>query len=677
MKKTKKQKTSKLPSSPQPVEIKIRNSVKGSFPVSFRSQYILPCFFIALLSISIYSNTLKNGFVYDDMAVVAENDLIKDFSNLSSLFKSDYFARSGEATYRPIVTFSYFLDYAIYGRDPWGYHLTNILLHAANGVLIYIFLTLLSTHSNAKEYERGVLQRLSTPSLIISLLFLFNPILTEAVNAIAFREDLLVFFFFLATLNIYLSLRLGFKTQATSSYILYAISCLFYFLALLSKEMAITLPLIIYCYEWVYADKGSRYLSVFNRYSICYIAVTIAYIYIRFYHFHGPVEEGAISWGLIEIISTIPWLLFSYLKQTLFPVLLSLEYQIKPLGSFFSLLSLGPLLIIMLLLATTFLMRAKSRLKAFGVLFFFITLIPVYNIIHIANPFAERYLYLPTLGLTIAAGSGISHLLKIQTSKINLIVIVLLIFILSIYSMAVIKRNRIWKDDYSLLSDTIKRVPESSRAHLVLGYVYARQRDFSTAAMHFQTSIKLNPNVPHSHYYLGKTYLEQGRFDEAIQEYQSALRLKPSYSDAHADLGIIYASQGKLEEAIQEYQAAIRLKPNNSDYYSNLGLAYYLNKHPDKAIEYYLIALKFGANKATMHNNLGLAYQMQGRLDKAIDEYMTALNLDPTHANGHYNLANTYLTQGRKDLAKRELEIVLQLNPNDSEALKTLNDLKK
>lgn len=613
------------------------------------------------------------------MAVVAENNLIKDFSNLSSLFKSDYFAQSGEATYRPIVTLSYFLDYAVYGRDPWGYHLTNILLHAANGVLIYTFITLL-THSNAKEHGRGVLQLLSTPSLIIPLLFLSHPILTEAVNAIAFREDLLVFLFFMATLNIYLFLRSSFKHQVILSYILYAISCLFYFLALLSKEMAVSLPLIIYCYEWVYTDKWNRYSTLFNRYNIGYIAVTIVYIYIRFYRFHGPVEEGAISWGLTEIIRTIPWLLFSYLKQTLFPVLLSLEYQIKPLESFFSFSSLGPLLIITLLLAAAFLTRAKSRLAAFGILFFFISLIPVYNIIHIANPFAERYLYLPTLGFTIAAGSGISHLLKIQISKIkdlNLITIVLLIFIIIIYSAAVIKRNRIWKDDYSLLSDTIKKVPESSRAHLVLGYVYARQREFSTAAMHFQTSIKLNPNVPHSHYYLGKIYLEEGRLDEAVQEYQSALRFKPSYSDAHAGLGIIYASQGKLEEAIQEYQAALRLKPNNPDYYSNLGLAYYLNKHPDKAIEHYLTALKLGANKVITHNNLGLAYQMQGRLDESIDEYMTALNLDPTYVNGHYNLANAYLAQGRKYLAERELETVLQLNSNDLEAFKTLNDLKK
>lgn len=299
------------------------------------------------------------------MNVVVENGL-KNFSNLSSLFRTDYFALSGEKTYRPVVTFSYFIDYSLYGLNSWGYHLTNTLLHAANGVLVYLFLILLTRHHNAKEHIHGVLQRISAPSLIISLLFLSNPILTEAVNAIAFREDLLAFFFYIAALNLYLFLRSNFDHGAIPSYFLYAISCLLYFLALLSKEMAVTFPLIIYCYEWVYADRRNNiYSLLFNRYNIGYIAITIAYIYIYFYYFHGPVEEGAVSWGLTEIVSTIPWLLFSYLKLTLFPVLLSLEYVVTPVRSFFSFI--GPFLIIILLLAMAFLMRNKNKLIALGI----------------------------------------------------------------------------------------------------------------------------------------------------------------------------------------------------------------------------------------------------------------------------------------------------------------------
>src|SRR3989337_4426990 len=108
-----------------------------------RFHHILSISLILLISIAIYSNTLKNGFVYDDEFTIVNNTLIKNFSNISKLFTKEYFSTSGEMSYRPVVTLTYFLDYALYGIKPWGYHLTNLLLHAMNGVILYIFLTLL------------------------------------------------------------------------------------------------------------------------------------------------------------------------------------------------------------------------------------------------------------------------------------------------------------------------------------------------------------------------------------------------------------------------------------------------------------------------------------------------------------------------------------------------------
>lgn len=221
MKKTKKIKSAKSLPRLQPTENKIPNIATSSFLLSPYSQHILTSLLIALLSISLYTNTLKNGFTYDDLGTIVNNLLIKDLNNLSALLKNDYFTLFAELTYRPVATFSYFVDYFLYGHNPWGYHLTNILLHAVNGVFIYLFLTLLTNHSNAKDHEFGALRCLSTPSLIVPLLFLFNPALTEAVNAIAYREDLLAFLFYIATLNLYLFLRLHFERQTIRSYFLW------------------------------------------------------------------------------------------------------------------------------------------------------------------------------------------------------------------------------------------------------------------------------------------------------------------------------------------------------------------------------------------------------------------------------------------------------------------------
>lgn len=171
------------------------------------SHHILSISLILLISIAIYSNILKNGFVYDDEFTIVNNTLIKDFGNISKLWTKEYFTTSGEMSYRPVVTFTYFLDYAIYGLKPWGYHLTNLLLHAINGVILYIFLTLFIQPSSYRSPVTGALVSGVLVPFVISLIFVTHPVLTEAVNAISFREDLLCFLFFISALILYIAHR--------------------------------------------------------------------------------------------------------------------------------------------------------------------------------------------------------------------------------------------------------------------------------------------------------------------------------------------------------------------------------------------------------------------------------------------------------------------------------------
>src|SRR3989338_5659146 len=163
-----------------------------------KSYHLISISLILLISIAIYSNTLKNGFVYDDEFTIVNNTLIKNFSNISKLFTKEYFTTSAEMSYRPVVTFTYFIDYSLYGIKPWGYHLTNLILHAMNGVILYIFLTLFIQPSQSSIFK------LLSPPLLISLLFITHPVLTEAVNAISFREVGLCFLFFISALILYI-----------------------------------------------------------------------------------------------------------------------------------------------------------------------------------------------------------------------------------------------------------------------------------------------------------------------------------------------------------------------------------------------------------------------------------------------------------------------------------------
>lgn len=526
-------------------------------------RHFISVFFLAIFPIAIYANTLKNGFVYDDYGSIVNNTFIKNLHNFPSLFKKDYIIFSEEVTYRPVVTFTYFLDYAIYGLNSWGYHLTNILLHAANGIILYIFLMVLVKKSEVKN------RITAARPLIISFLFVSHPLLTEAVNAVSFREDLLIFFFYVATLSLYLVLRqYPIKCHKPFTfYLLYAVSCILYFLALLSKEMAATLPMIVCCYEWIYTDKRERRLGsiLLNRPNIGYIVITLVYLYIRFFYFYNSSEKNVSPPELMARLITIPSLLFNYLKLSLFPVLLSADYAPVLEEPLFSIL-----IFFTSITLVCFVFAIRNREISFGTLFFIITLAPVYNIIPIAHPFAERYMYLPLVGLCAAIGTAIN--LIFETRKYTMLIC--MIIILGLYSLLVVERNVVWRDQYSLWFDTVRKMPDSSLAHNNLGLVYYRQGRLNEAVEELKKGIRLKPDDAEQHYALARVYHKQGQFELAEHEFVTSINLKPNDERYHASLGIIYADQDRLDKAIQEFEVAARLKPDDPKINNNLEAAY-------------------------------------------------------------------------------------------------------
>lgn len=534
-------------------------------------RHILSILIIATVSFAIYANTLKNGFVYDDEFTIINNALIKEISNFPKLFsKEDYFTLSGEQSYRPVVTLTYFIDYALYGLKPWGFHLTNILLHAINGTLLYLFLTLIIQDPSIKDNQRSALKSLfADKPFLISLIFISHPVLTEAVNAISFREDLLAFLFYTATFIIYLYLRSKSPSSRRAYYLFYAVSCLFYSLALFSKEMSVTLPLVIYCYEWVRKNKKVELIQIIaNRHNIGYIALTLVYSYLRFFYFQNPLPEENPGWNLSQRLLTMPWFFLNYLKLIFLPVSLSIDYWIIPVKSVFSSSFIMPFLLLFL----TFNLL-KNKEFAFGALFFIISLIPVSNIILITNPFAERYLYLPIVGILIVAISAINNLGN--SLKKMFFASILIFAIFSIYSLSTIKRNFVWHNDLSLWSYTAKKKPDSGRVHFNLGRTYSKNGQYEEAIKEFQIVLKWNPNDLNLFSNLGYAFHQQGRLYEAIQCYLRAIQLSPNNPRVHSNLGQVYADLNIVDKAFQEYQTALRLNPRDPSIHFSIGVLYY------------------------------------------------------------------------------------------------------
>jgi len=552
---------------------------------------------LAVVCIVVYANSLFNGFVYDDYPTIVENPHIQELAeNIPSFFNLNYFKIAGiEASYRPVATFSYYLLFQIFGLNAFGYHLASLMIHILNVLLVYVLAS-------------RILEDRWSP-LIAGLLFACHPALTEAINCISYNEDLLAAVFFLLALVLYLTL-------STKNYVL---SLICFLLGLLSKEMVITLPAIIVLYDMTFNRLGdnqtlyARSAFILKKrigYYTGYLGVSLFYLYLRFGLFYVQGDSIAPQYGdLIDRIIYLPYHLFNYVKLSVSPVNLSADYVFAYPESFLSPVNLMALSFVLLILVSSFLIAKSSKAIAFGIWWFFITLLPVLNLIQIYNPFAERYVYLPLVGFCLVLSTGIAaiadRLTLRQKGRVAVITFSIAAVVLILYSMLTIPRNFVWKNGIKLWTDTIERTPASSRAHGNLGRHYEQLGMTEEAIGEYKKAIELNSNDYKSHYNLGIIYYRRGKADAAIRAYERAIKNNPRYVDAYFNLGNILKDQQRLVEASRAFERVVELKPDDVE----------------------------------ARNNLGVLYAMQGKLEMAISEWEKVLAADPGNRDVRDNIA--------------------------------------
>ncbi|MEP9412204.1 MAG: tetratricopeptide repeat protein [Candidatus Brocadia sp.] len=649
---------------------------------------VLQVLLISALAVITFLNSLDNAFVYDDVFTITSNYFIRDWGNFPALFTNEYFNSSGEVTYRPVVTLTYFIDYSLWRLNPLGFHLTNVLLHTICAALVY---TLLST-----------IVRNSTIPFLTGILFATHPILTEAVNAISYREDLLAAIFFLVSLLLFIQSASRNPQSKICNY-LYPLSLFSYLLALCSKEMAITLPFIIILFDWVFGDTN-RIKKNAVKFYLGFVLISGFYLFLRFVWFHNPVEKQLMYPGnsfLINLL-TIPNILVSYIKLLFFPISFNADYIIPSTKTPFAMTFLYSVAFLCAIGAITYRLHNHSRHLFFFILWFFVTLIPTMNIIPIANIMAERYLYLPSVGFCtvlsyillgtwgqvctfILRGDGKMGIwenrsLNISTPNIPdcsnsnfcrmpFVFITCLILIPTVlYSLAAMKRNKSWRDQLTFWSKTIEVSPDSSRAHNNLGMIYLQDGGLDLAIHEFQTAIAIESD-PEYHHNLGMAYQKKGMREEALEEYHRVLAVNPNSALTHNNMGNIFVDKGLLDEGISKFKEAIQLKPNYYDAHFNLGLAYFKKGLLDASMDEFKLAIHYEPDHAEAHSCLGTVYANKGLFDKAIMEIEEALRLKPDYPNACKNLGIIYLNY-KKDVQKalyffREF---LRLDPTNKEA---------
>ncbi len=619
-----------------------------------RCRKYLVFILLVLLSSVVYINTIDNGFVYDDVNVVEQNPRIGNWANAKHLFDQKYFKivgkgkqlAFGEASYRPVVTLTYFLDASFWKFLPTGYHLSNLLIHILNVILFY-FVSLFLFDSKLKAF-------------FSASVFAIHPIGSESVNAISFREDLLVALFcMMAFLTI--------KRQSLRPIFYSFLHAIFYLFALFSKESAIMYPILLGLVFYLKKISFKQNVRIFFLLGV----VSCFYLFVRFYLFVNPSVDLLVYPGgsLLTNIYTMVTVFVGYIKKILLPINLLADYEVAFKKSFFDYSVLGSVLF----LSVSFIVSLRFFLKnrsviAFGYLFFSLSLLPVSNFIKISNIAAERYLYFPFIGMALLFGEFFAEILK-RNKKIFLAIFVLLILF---FSSITLTRNADWKDSLTLWKATLKVEPSSSRALSNLATHYFERQKYRLAIKYYLKSLFLRDSAQ-DRYNLANAYNAIGDLKKAEQEYKNAIKIDPTHSEIHNNLALLLIKMRKFDEAENEFKKVL-LYANQSDrdIYENFGLLYDAKGEYAKAIEYYEKTISINPDKPTVYNKLAVSYIKSGKTEKGKEMLELSAVRFPHNPIFYKNLAVLSNKQGNTEKEIFYLKKAYSLQPHDSLVLTDL-----
>jgi protein O-mannosyl-transferase len=548
--------------------------------------------FVLLLTVVVYGAALRNEFVnWDDASYVVENRHIR-FIN-GAFFKWAFF-NFYSSNWHPLTWISHALDYSLWGLNPLGHHLTNIILHAVNTFLVVVLAMRLLDAFKERAALNGSRSFLNDRATLIAagttgLLFGLHPLHVESVAWVAERKDLLCALFFLLSIMAYVNAvrRMGHSAEGkrlTPGALLPALC--FFILALLSKPMAVTLPVVLLILDW-HPFKRVRSLGTFlnvfmEKLPFVAFAFASSVVTIMAQKAGGaltPLEALALSTRMTVAAKA----LIDYLFRMIFPLNL-LPFYPYPAATEISLfqpvyLSAVILLIGFTIASTALIRKQKLWLSVWG--YFVITMVPVLGIVQVGSQAsADRYTYLPSLGPFLLMGvlaawveREVDTLTKWRTTLRFFIGTLALVVIISMLSLTIAQIS-IWKNEIILWSHSIQKAPKVEIAYLNRALAYKKKGQVEKAIEDFNTAISLNPYGFIAHYNLGNIFLNEGRIDNAIEQYKITITLKPDYAEGHNNLAAAFEEKGLLDQAIEHYRMVVALKPDYAEGHYNLGLAY-------------------------------------------------------------------------------------------------------
>jgi protein O-mannosyl-transferase len=636
------------------------------------------------MSVVPFLPALEAGFVnWDDDTNFLNNP---NYRGLGAAQLQWMFTTSLMGHYIPLTWMTLGLDYVVWGMNPTGYHLTNLLLHAANAILFYfIALRLLLASGRGRPADATFAPMVGAG--FATLLFAVHPLRAESVAWITERRDVLSALFYLASVVAYLRYcdpPVREVSQAHGAREWYWASLGLFVLALLSKAMAMTLPAILLVLD-AYPLRRLGIIGVRGRWlpsrsvvieklpffllSLA-AAITTLVALTNATHVSSrpdpiPLSANATAGvSLIDHIAISGYALSFYLSKIAVPLGLSAAYELPPPSGFEAWPSfLSGAAILLVTVAVVINHRRWPALAAIWVAYI-VMLSPVIWVPQIA---ADRYTYLACTGWTLLGGIGLAFVWRSwQQCNIDRRITVLLggLAITVVVALTILTWNQVnvWRDSETLWTHAVAARP-SSLGHFKLGVTLEQRGSFTKAIENFEAALRINPDDADAHSALGFAFAIQGRLREAFEQFDYALRLRPRLATAHTGLGLLLARQGNLSEAADHFHRALDSDSRDAQAHINLGLILKKWGQWADAATHFGQAAQIDPDSEQAQREWGLALAERGELSEATIHLRAAVRINPRDARAHQSLGEVLLYQGQADEAEEHLQEARRLRP--------------
>ncbi|PYI62458.1 MAG: hypothetical protein DMC60_02430, partial [Verrucomicrobia bacterium] len=571
---------------------------------------------LAVVTLAIYAQVIGHQFItLDDPTYIQENSMVNHGLTRAGLAWA--FTTFHVANWHPLTWISHMVDCQLFGMNAGGHLLVNALIHAANTLLVFWFL-LRTTHAR-------------WPSALVAALFALHPLHVESVAWASERKDTLSTFFGLLSLIAYVR-----YVEAPSS-IRYVWTAITLALGLLAKPMLVTWPFVMLLLDywplgrWQSAKSKAQEKKliklILEKIPLFILVAASAVITLIAQSRGGAVRTLAHEPLALRLSNTLVSYA-KYLLLTFWPNDLAVYYPLAP-GGIPGWQIVGAAFLLIGITAFCFLQRKIRPYLILGWLWFLGTLVPVIGLVQVGGQtMADRYFYIPSIGLFVALVFGLADLVKSWRVAPSLCGGISAAALLILATLTNVQIQR-WHDSFTLFEHTLSVTPPNLRIEHNLGVALGASNRFDEAAAHFEKALQIDPTFYDGLVAMSVTRSHQGRMPEAIQYFQAAIRLQPDTPKAHVQLAHALWEQNRDQEALEEMRRALQSAPRDADIRGDFGLALAMVGRLPEAIAQLHEALRLNPNSAENHNNLGLALLASGKARESIPEFEAALRLKP------------------------------------------------